>query len=134
MDKRIPPKALIDSNPARHGERIGGNLVESYDQDRHKDLLILVASLRFATEITLDAKSCGVAAGITGLSCRYLWRTVYAQTSRHRKCHDAASSRLPNLPILAARPVYQNAMASIDGLDMSYRVARCDQCSAGFRR
>ncbi|MBK7686838.1 MAG: class I SAM-dependent methyltransferase [Rhodocyclaceae bacterium] len=58
----MPPSALIDSNAARHGEEIGGNLVESYDPYRHKDLLILVASLRYSSDIARDAKSCGVAA------------------------------------------------------------------------
>ena len=58
----LPASALIDSNAARHGEKIGGNLVASYDSHLHKDLLILVASLRFSSDIAHHAKSCGVAA------------------------------------------------------------------------
>ncbi|MBL0075845.1 MAG: hypothetical protein IPP41_07885 [Rhodocyclaceae bacterium] len=76
----LPLKALIDSNPARHGERIGEFSIQTYDKDRHKDLLILVASLRFATEITLDAKACGVAAG----SLVYLDDIYGEPFSKHR--------------------------------------------------
>lgn len=42
----------------------------------------------------------------------------------HRAC--------PICQSLTALPVYQNTMASIDGLDMSYQVAHCDRCSLVF--
>ena len=42
----------------------------------------------------------------------------------HRAC--------PICQSLTAQPVYQNTMASIDGLDMGYQVARCDQCLLVF--
>ncbi len=45
-------------------------------------------------------------------------------TQLHRACPICQSGE--------ARALYQNAMASIDGLDMSYRVARCEQCSLVF--
>ena len=45
-------------------------------------------------------------------------------TQIHRACQICQSGE--------ARPLYQNTMASIDGLDMSYRVARCEHCALVF--
>lgn len=56
----LPLAALIDSNPARHGETFGAFSVEAFDPTRHKNLLILVASSRFSAEIVRTAKACGV--------------------------------------------------------------------------
>ena len=76
----LPVKALIDSNPARHDEKVGQFSIQTYDRERHKDLLILVASLRFAAEITRDAIACGIAAG----SLVYLDDIYGDPISKHR--------------------------------------------------
>jgi SAM-dependent methyltransferase len=47
----LPVAALLDSNPARQGERVGALLIEGFDPVRHVGLPILVASVRFKAEI-----------------------------------------------------------------------------------
>jgi hypothetical protein len=57
----LPVVALLDSNMARHGERVGPLTVSAYDATRHAELPILVASVRFKAEIAAGLCDQGVA-------------------------------------------------------------------------
>lgn len=57
----LPVAVLIDSAIARHGERYGHLVVETYDTARHEGLPILVCSVRYREEILRDMADLGIA-------------------------------------------------------------------------
>jgi len=64
----LPVAALMDSDTARHGERVGELVIEPYDPVRHAGLPVLIASLRYRSEIAARLVRQGVPpAAISGL-------------------------------------------------------------------
>jgi hypothetical protein len=76
--------ALLDSNPDRQGSRIGRHTVSAYDPARHGNLPLLVASVRFKSEIAsqLGAQHAVSPGRIIGLDDIYGESALYNDDSR----------------------------------------------------
>lgn len=56
---QLPVHALIDSDPQRAGQIVDGRSVETYSPTRHRDLPVLVASLRHEESILTALRAAG---------------------------------------------------------------------------
>ncbi|MFP6848810.1 MAG: class I SAM-dependent methyltransferase [Pseudomonas sp.] len=54
-------QALLDSSPSKWGQHFGSHSVGAYDEHKHKELLILVCSIRFVAEIKKNLIAMGIA-------------------------------------------------------------------------